>query len=90
MKTLTVDKNGILKLTPSARTLLGDAAKVSIREMAGGLFISPVLRRKVNTATGRSRCDWLVAFGTVAPSDAKAIESVVENEFETIDPADWK
>ena len=90
MKTLTIDKNGTLKLTPSVRALLGNAAEVSIREMAGGFFISPVPRRKVIAASDRAQCDWQAAFGTVALSDAKAVESIVESEFETVDPDDWK
>ena len=90
MKTLTIDRNGMLKLTPSVRALLGDAVKVSVREMTGGFFISPVLPRKGTAAANGTPCDWQAAFGTVAPTDAKTVESVVECEFETVDPDDWK
>ena len=90
MITLAIHKNGTLKLTPSVLALLGDAAEVSIREMAGGVFISPVLQRKGIAAADRAPCDWQVAFGTVSPSDAKTVESAVESEFETVDPDDWK
>jgi hypothetical protein len=90
MKTLALAKDGTLKLTPEVCARLGNVAKVSFQEMAGGFFIAPVFPNRKETSADGSPFGWRTVFGIVPHADTSAVDAVIASEFETINPDDWK